>query len=641
MAKRDKNAKRLVDGVEPQPKTDDEAARAFEALSRAYDGNAKADLTRIVRSPRRSRRGLVIFLIASAFVIAAVAGFLVFTKTKRFTGSLVSVRILTPENVTSGAEVELTVVVENQEAVMLRRAQVAVRYPDGFTFSGSSITPSNDAKNAFVIGDIRSGMAKRLMLTGQIVGDIGSTHTFDATLSYVPQTFNSEFTAQTSQTVTLGASTLALTFDGPERAIPGTEVTYKLSYDNRSSEKVDGAKLSLVYPESFAIIGSDPAIDTDGTWTIRDLEAGVEGSVTVRGKFTGNIGTLQELTAKLGLIADDGTVQPQTETKRLVQLINPELSVSTAVNGSSSDLTTTVGSTLRITIAYANPTDEILRDVTAQLSLAGNLIDEGSLSAEGGPARDGTNFTWTKENVESLAELAPGAQGELRASATVRANITPEDRQAAEPKLEITATLRGRSDELGGSVEAVSTKLTVRLITQLSLQTEARYYAEDFTKLGSGPLPPRVGQTTKYRIYWKLSNTVNDVSDVTVRTTIPEGVFWTGRFVERSVGDIAFDTATRRVTWTINKAPAFSGSSGAVLTAGFEVSITPGLGQVGHAVELTGATAAKGHDDYADTSVTDSRDALTTNCDFDQYAQGQGIVQAAEATNGNTNTNAS
>lgn len=605
-----------------------------DAYDKAFGDEPVQDMTKLIRHKPRRHRLAIVLSVLGVCVLAAVAGFIYFTaQVSRFSGNLVELEIVSADSLASGGEVALTIKIDNAESVTLNQSQLAVTYPDGFTFVSASQAPTNEANNAFSLGDLKPGAGRRVEIRGTIVGEVGSSRLFRATLSYRPANFNSEFTTEADRTVNLTSSIIGFVLDGPQRAIPGTELTYRLGYENTSREKLDQIRVELAPPDQFTVTAVDPAADAGTIWVMRNLEPDQSGTITVRGRFDGTVGDLKELKAAIGLVDSASLFQLQTEKSLIVQLVKPELSIQMLVNDSESDQTLAFGSQLKYVLRYTNSTDEVLKNVQISASITGNAIDWSSLDDASGGVRSDSTVTWTKDQIPALAELKTGASGEIAFTANLldgAASGQPNQRYQAVSQ----ASIEAGSDDLGeAKVTGETRRLTVKVQSQLTLTTTARYYSEDFTQLGAGPLPPQVGQTTSFRLNWAASNSVNDIAALTIQTTIPKTVYWTGRYVSASVGEMRFDPTDRSLTWTISRLAA-----GQTATARFELSITPAADQVGELVVLTDATAAEGSDDFTQSQLKANQAALTSNLENDAYGQGKGaVVPAAGTSNANVN----
>jgi len=127
-----------------------------------------------------------------------------------------------------------------------------------------------------------------------------------------------------------------------------------------------------------------------------------------------------------------------------------------------------------------------------------------------------------------------------------------------------------------GSQQSTST-LVVKENSNLQISGLARYFTLEGDQLGRGPLPPQVGESTSYWIFWKLENNPNALANVQVSGKLAANVSFTGRSSVVEGGNLKYDSSTNRVTWIINNI-----SSGQTISqAGFEVSLTPAANQTG------------------------------------------------------------
>lgn len=194
----------------------------------------------------------------------------------------------------------------------------------------------------------------------------------------------------------------------------------------------------------------------------------------------------------------------------------------------------------------------------------------------------------------------------------------------------VTAEAAVTSPDLPSLPENSSpTTMVTKIAAVFKFDAEARYYNDAGAALGAGPIPPVVGGTTSYRVYWRVTNTTSDASDLTLTTTLPSHVFWTGKNISRDAGDISFNAAKRTVTWTLNKVPASTGSRLPTLNAAFEVSITPTSSQIGADVVLSPSATATATDSWTGRSIEITEPTLTTDLPTDPEAAGEGVVQAS------------
>ncbi|EKD78897.1 MAG: hypothetical protein ACD_41C00232G0007, partial [uncultured bacterium] len=151
----------------------------------------------------------------------------------------------------------------------------------------------------------------------------------------------------------------------------------------------------------------------------------------------------------------------------------------------------------------------------------------------------------------------------------------------------------------------------------LELSAEGRYFADDLSKLGSGPLPPTVGETTTYVIRWTITAGGGEMSDATVLTTLPDGV----SYVSSGDDKVSFDSETNTVTWSLRKVEA-----GTVKTASFSVSVTPTSADVNKLLVLANESVATATDANSSEVVQTQDKKVTSNLVDDPGADDDGIV---------------
>ena len=91
------------------------------------------------------------------------------------------------------------------------------------------------------------------------------------------------------------------------------------------------------------------------------------------------------------------------------------------------------------------------------------------------------------------------------------------------PTINIDVSISGKQQVSGyATADLKNSNLgIIRIISDVGFVTKAFYYSGPFAN--TGPVPPKVGQTTSYTIQWSLSNTANNISKGVVRSSLP---FW-------------------------------------------------------------------------------------------------------------------
>ncbi len=106
--------------------------------------------------------------------------------------------------------------------------------------------------------------------------------------------------------------------------------------------------------------------------------------------------------------------------------------------------------------------------------------------------------------------------------------------------------------------------------TPFDISASARYYASSGDQIGIGPLPPQVGQTTKYWVQIKLAPTRADLNAIKVSVKLGPHVVPTGRDALLSGGQWT-QAADASNIWTLD----YLAASGEGAEADLEVALTP------------------------------------------------------------------
>lgn len=163
--------------------------------------------------------------------------------------------------------------------------------------------------------------------------------------------------------------------------------------------------------------------------------------------------------------------------------------------------------------------------------------------------------------------------------------------------------------------------LTSRGTTAFDAMASARYFTSEGDQLGIGPLPPIVGQTTKYWIHWQISPVQRDLSRVRLQAALPSGVSFTGRAALPDGGELR--QVGTSVEWNLPFLPAGTPT----VSASFEVAFTPTKEMRGKMVPLVQQGEAQALEDRTETRLRSMLPLLDTRLEGDVRAAGLGTVK--------------
>ncbi len=604
-------------------KTNEEVQKELRAIYEDKDGEIP-NLRELdpVRSSRFRR--LLVRVIGVLLILSAVswAGFFLWTRGVFHTQKTLDTAIESPRDIRSGERATFTVRYANTGSVPMAALEMKLNLPPDFTLLSSA--PEATEERTWTLGSLTPGSDGAVFLTGVFRSEVPSASTLQAFFTYRPANFSSEFQDIETTTVNLTASVLEAAVTGPPKILSGDEAVYTVNVQNTASEPIENISVTLAIPKDFLLTKAEPASTAPDVtvWQIPKLEGGELFALTLRGRYTASASGEQSVEAKVGF-SSEGVVLTQASHKAITDVIGSTVAFHLVVNGSAGDIAENLGETLHISVDYANASDETLSDVAFTLTLTPPQGKEAPIAWDpeelAGGIQRGNTVTWNKTNVPDLAKLLPRAEGifDLRISLAETLDTTRmTDRFAM--KLAVTFAQVG---SLTRRHTIETSPIFVGINSNLAASAEARYYTPAGEAVGTGPLPPKVGSATSYRVFWTITNTLHPLRETTMTTILPSSVVWSDR-LQADHGSITYDEKTRIVTWAVPELPANLGTT----TASFDVSITPQAHDANAFMKLTNATSLETTDAVTQTRLTRSFDGLTTELLTDQNAAGKGIV---------------
>ncbi|MBI4437513.1 hypothetical protein HY631_01025 [Candidatus Uhrbacteria bacterium] len=579
------------------------------------------DLTRLERGARSGFTGVLVKMIIALGLLSAVAwgGFFLFSQGFFRDNETLSLSVEGPEEVKSGEPVSYTFRYENTGSVPIASLVMKLNVPDSFHIL--SATPEPGRADEWTIGSLSAGSDGAVSVEGVFLSEVPSSERLQALFTYKPANFSSDFQDIATHKVDVNDSVVALSLTGPEKALSGDVSEFIVNVQNTGSESVYNLRVTPVRPQDFTLSESDPALpDGDSFWTIPVLEPGELKAITLRGAFTSTASGEQTLAVTVGFVDDELTLAQATE-EVVTDVLGAGMAFSIIVNGSNQNQTAELGETLRASVDFKNASEEAAENLSFEMTLqgnGGNVPIAWSGADLGNGSRSGNTITWTQDAIPALARLDPDEEGVIDLSLPLSSSLGGNDAQSF--TLTVTLTLL-KVGNVSGTRTLSATPIVISLNSDVRVNAQARYYSEAGSAIGSGALPPRVGETTSYRIYWNIANSLHALTGLKMSTTLPQDVTWLER-TDTDIGTVSYNATTRLVTWTASKLPVEVEHAG----AWFDVAIHPDESDIGRFMKLTSPTSFEAKDTTTNETLNESLDALTTELPEDAFAKGEGVV---------------
>lgn len=604
------------------------------------------DISRLQPTARRGMMRSLLVLGSGLAVICAVAwlGWWLFQQyapdsVKQLIGSRGDVRVTidAPTEAKSGDSIEYVIHYQNKGSVDIERATMNVRYPAGFRVADREPAPEEGLnaddpavarrEDNWRLGLLPAGGEMTIKITGVLNAPEESAEHLWVVLTYEPANFSSTFQTEARVTTTIAAAPIAVELTGADQTATTNPYVLTIAYRNATEQDIPNVDIVAKYPTNFTAKTMEPApvAKTKNHWHFDSLKSGESGTIVVTGLFAANATGDQPIVVTTTR-TDGTTATTLSEKTKVVTLVTGEVLIELKVNGATDNAATNFGDTLSYTLSYQNNGTQSLKDLTAAVffTSSAEVLSWSTLQDRYDGTLDefeaGKFLQWTKREVPNLGELKPGEKGVI--DFTVKLSSSAGD-LSGDLNLQNVATVTiGQFGDKPSNLQLSSNQVKVLLNSNTALTAVGRYFGDDGASLGSGPIPPQVGQSTHYVIVWTVQNSVHEIRDVTVSTTLPEGVLWSGAR-QVAVGSIEYEPANRRVVWTINRMPTTLNLN---YQASFEVSITPQSKDVGKVLALTGDQALKAVDAVTTAAINQTRGSITTDLSADPLAKGKGLV---------------
>jgi uncharacterized repeat protein (TIGR01451 family) len=599
-------------------------------------------LAQIIAKKKKQRRnrlliGSIIGL--SLLVIASVAGFIFFSNNGA-ADEHVQLNIKGPEKVTVGQEVTYTISYSNIGDIDIKNAKLIVQEPHGF-----QITKTEPEVNgrSWDLADLFVGQRGKIELTGRIIDNPEVEQKLTAMLIFVPLNFNSEFTIERSFNIALMPPELGIEANLPQTITLGEKFALEITLKNENLDPIENLKLAVAYPPDFNVTYTDKAgLQGDNEWLISDFEPAAEQKMKIEGYFPEEMSIetsedrLQDFQIEIQYPNQDQQFFTQQEKTVTTKIVDQAFVAYMIINGSSENKNVNLEDILHFSVVYQNKGDKTFNDLRVQAvinSQPDQVLDWDEINDEEfgqiEKTDQGRAITWSSLQIPELEKISPDEEGTIDFSIPIKSFDEIEDadvNQLGNNVIEAYTVLQ-LTDDAGTALPTIeSSKITLGLNSNVTLNNQALYYFEDGTPIGSGPLPPKAGAKTSYVVFWELQNDLHELENIKIKTTLGDKVNWLDKTLI-SAGEIDYDEDTKELIWSLNRLPL--SAEQASLT--FHIELEPSRQDIGKLMILLNNTILTAQDSVTGDIITITDNVLTTNLDEDEFGMGKGVVASEKA----------
>lgn len=565
-------------------------------------------------SPRQKK----ILLVSSVafLVIVVLSGLGFYFWLTSFKKSRVDFNISGSSQAASGEPVTFSVSYWNNTNQILQNASLVIRYPQDSVVAGGRVVQSID------LGNIGIGGGGKQEVNLAFIGPDKSIEKLQAVLSYKPQNTSSTFQNEAVKEVAINGSALSVDLKMPDAVLPNVRTIFTIHYKNNIDKIFKNVSIEVNYPEGFNFISSDqiPA-KNNNVWNLGDLNPNEEGNIIISGvlrnadnlSFIINIGINQE-----------GKFYKFSENSSQINLTALPLKLDLSVNNESG-VTVNPGDFLQFKIHYENNAGISLNDAILKVKLDGLMYDFSSLKTNGFFNGVTNVITWNAANNLSFKSLEPNEFGDIDFQINVKPRHVIRTFRDKNQLLQVSATMETPSVPPGLAVKSLSvtSDLALKVNTKAELKTRGYYY--DSILKNSGPLPPKVNQTTTYTIHWLITNYSNDIDNVAVKATLPEGIKWLDKKTGAGAATLEYNDRTNELVWNVGKIQAGTGILLDSYEVIFQLALTPSVVKVGQIIPILNNSNLTGKDNFTGNDISATAPAIKTDLPDDS---GVGILKS-------------
>lgn len=514
-----------------------------------------------------------------------------------------------PRAVVTGAPSTLIIRYANQTGEELRGARLTVGFPAHFELQElSSDLATPIGHNTFDLGTIPVNAEGSIKIRGVMFGDVGGTQTFRSILTFTHGEKNEAGQKVDFQTFSPARSTLVLALELPKRLIAGQTVSGTVTYHNTGAFDFPEIGLEPIWPPGFTLHNSSVPV-RQNLVKLPELPSGASGAWTFNG-------TLSPTEDAINFEIQPSFVFGETRYRQDI-LVYQQLAVPPPVHVSHTVPANLLpGETADIQIAYQNT------GTTAVVNAQIGVETDGPFFAK-------RLYVVDARTEPTLRHIEPGASGTITVRVPVRSTIQQSEISEDLASLHITtrAYASYHLEDDGQLVVSRGKDVVSPIITPLVLAANARYATPSGDQIGRGPLPPIVGEETRYWIFWTVRGTVNPLERVRIEGELPGNVRFTGRQTVSQGQPALYDSATRTVSWSAERIEPTLPAGSRVVGIAFEVALIPTTDQANHTAALIVDSSISAVDAITKAPLNAAAPALTTEMPNDPLASGQGLVQ--------------
>lgn len=510
---------------------------------------------KIKKSQHGFKTFFVIIFIGGLLAAAAWAGLYFMPGNKKFSEDKINLTIEGPKNVTAGTTTTYKIYYENNQSVALRQATLNVQYPEGFTFISSDVASKNSGHTEWELNDIGAHKKNEITITGITYGSLNQRQSWRVFLTYQPENFGSELQKASFLDVSVDNPPFSLTISGPTKIILGNAAEYTFTVKKEYDSQTNKLELKPSWPQNFFITSSSPAISKDYKWIIEPNKTNSSSPANswvfkIVGKFSSSTANSGDIAATL-FTTNNKSSFALANAKATTELTQNDLDFSLAINGSLSNFSSQPGENLNISLYLKNQSANNLSGATLKLILDApsaknqSLLNWTKIEDKFDGDRQGTQLSdsvrrgeivWNKSKIPDLAKIDKNEEVNVDIQLPIK-----DDSSFNLSGLKDSSQIKAVAEVTFKDASGISHTFSSNQIV-ITVNSDLKFESRDSV---SGE---------KHQVNWVLTNNFHPLKNLIlsadiygdVKVDLPDPA---------PAGEIKFDSANKKITWTIAEMP--------------------------------------------------------------------------------------
>jgi hypothetical protein len=538
----------------------------------------------------------------------------------------VDLHINGPESIVAGEEFTYTVELFNSSDTEILDTQLDMNYADNLIFINSSkeTMKTTNSQNSWYLGDLEAKERLQIDIRAMIIGKAGTPNLSQAILTYMPSNFSSQFQETVDINTLVANNGFNVDFDYLNTALVGETHEISLLFAQEEKNYMDEFDLRIEVPENIEIIlpkeeaikESDLQIISQerNTFHISGFDRKYN-TQELRFKYRVNKKINDEEKINFIFFKNINNKEYSFLSKSIdLKIMKSDLNLNLIINDSKNGEPVDFGENLHYTLNYQNKGEVAIEDLTIMLVVDSELIDFENVDDKNNGVIEENTIAWSKEQIPELTEIEPEEEGNIDIILPIKEFKISYIGQDLQIKSYAQFSMKNNEDSTN-SQDNRSNEIINQVNSDLNLEETILYFNKENIPVGKGPLPPQIGETSVFRVYWEINNNLHDLENIIVELELPEYVKYDGS-KNVDIGKINYNSQSRQVVWNIENL----NTNQEKLVAEFEISIKPNKEDEDKILILSPGASIRATDRITSDTLSMKSDATTTKLEEDEIA---------------------